>query len=76
MPASASLRLTIPAFGGVFPNDTRGFSMGFANDDSLVTLVAVNVTLPFTADFAETNTFSNGWTVGVVYSFTGGGASA
>ena len=31
-----------------------------------------NVTLPFTADFAETNTFSNGWTVGVVYSFTGG----
>ena len=58
--------------GGGFPNDTQGFSMGFANDDSLVTPVAVNVTLPFTADFAETNTFSNGWTVGVVYSFTGG----
>ncbi|MGB1662240.1 MAG: hypothetical protein ACPHJW_08905 [Planctomycetota bacterium] len=60
------------ALGGVFPNDTQGFSMGFANDDALVSPTAVNVTLPFTADFAETNTFSNGWTMGVVYSFTGG----
>ena len=58
--------------GGVFPNDTQGFSMGFASDAALVSPVAVNVTLPFTADFAETNTFANGWTLGVVYSFTGG----
>ena len=58
--------------GGNFPNDTQGFSMGFANDENLATPTAVNVTLPFTADFAETNTFANGWTLGVVYSFTGG----
>ena len=60
------------AAGGIFPNDTQGFSMGFANDENVATPVAVNVTLPFTADFAETNTFPNGWTAGVVYSFTGG----
>lgn len=60
------------SIGGIFPNDTQGFSMGFANDDSLVSPTAVNVSLPFSADFAETNTFSNGWTLGVVYSFTGG----
>lgn len=60
------------ALGGLFPNDTQGFSMGFGNDDALVNPIAVNVTLPFVADFAETNTFTNGWTLGVVYSFTGG----
>jgi len=60
------------ALGGIFPNDTQGFSMGFGNDDTLATPTAVNVTLPFAADFAETSTFNNGWTLGVVYSFTGG----
>ena len=58
--------------GGIFPNDTQGFSMGFANDAALVAPIAVNVTLPFTADFAETSTFANGWTLGVVYAFVGG----
>ena len=60
------------ASGGLFPSNTQGFSQGFSNDDSLVTPTAVNVTLPFTADFAESGLFTNGWTLGVVYAFTGG----
>ncbi|MDC0853033.1 hypothetical protein OAP77_01635 [Planctomycetota bacterium] len=60
------------ASGGLFPSDSQGFSLGFASDDALVTPVAVNVTLPFTADFAEDSVFTNGWTLGVVYAFIGG----
>ena len=60
------------ASGGLFPSNTQGFSLGFANDDALVTPVVVNVTLPFSPDFAEAGLFTNGWTCGVVYAFTGG----
>ena len=60
------------ASGGLFPSNTQGFSLGFANDDALVTPVVVNVTLPFSPDFAEAGLFTNGWTLGVVYAFTGG----
>ncbi len=57
--------------GAPFPNETQGFSMGVSNG-SEVFPTAVNLSLPFTADFAEDSLFSNGWTVGVVYSFAGG----
>ncbi|MEE2889597.1 MAG: dockerin type I domain-containing protein, partial [Planctomycetota bacterium] len=57
--------------GAPFPNETQGFSMGLANG-SEVFATAVNLSLPFTPDFAEDNLFTNGWTIGVVYAFTGG----
>jgi hypothetical protein len=64
------------AAGADFPNETQGFSMGLGSDASLITPSAVNVTLPFSPDFAEGGVFDNGWTLGVVYSFTGGVALA
>ncbi|MAW76923.1 MAG: hypothetical protein CMJ95_05965 [Planctomycetes bacterium] len=60
------------AAGADFPNETQGFSMGLGNDSDLIEPTAVNVTLPFDPDFAEGGLFPNGWTLGVVYSFTGG----
>ena len=60
------------ALGAPFPNSTQGFSMGLGNDASLLTPLAVTDTLPFSADFAESTAFDDGWTIGVVYSFTGG----
>lgn len=59
------------AQGAPFPNPTQGFSMGLANDSTLLTPLAVTETLPFSADFAESNILGDGWTIGVVYSFTG-----
>lgn len=64
------------ALGADFPNDTQGFSMGLANDSGVMEPQAVNVTLPFEADFANGGIFADGWTLGVVYSFTGGNALA
>ena len=74
--ASASVAISIAetdnsGLGAPFPNETQGFSMGISNG-SEVTPTAVNLSLPFSADFAESNLLSNGWTIGVVYSFTGG----
>lgn len=60
------------AAGADFPNETQGFSMGLGNDSSVLAPSAVNVSLPFSPDFAEGGIFPNGWTLGVVYSFTGG----
>ena len=59
------------AQGAPFPNPTQGFSMGLSNDSSLLTALTVTETLPFDADFAESNILADGWTIGVVYSFTG-----
>ncbi len=64
------------AAGADFPNDTQGFSMGLANDSGVMEPQAVNVTLPFESDFAAGGIFPGGWTLGVVYSFTGGIALA
>ncbi len=58
------------AMGAPFPSDTVGFSMGFANDETLVTPTAVNVNLPLLADFEESSIQSGGWTLGVIYSLT------
>ncbi len=74
--ASTSVDITISetdnsGLGAPFPNDTQGFSMGLGNSSEVVA-TAVNLTLPFEADFGESNIFPEGWTVGVVYSFTGG----
>ena len=60
------------ASGAVFPNETQGFSMGLGHDNSLLESTNVEVTLPFDADFAESQIYSGGWTLGCVYSFTGG----
>ena len=62
--------------GAPFPNPTQGFSMGLSNDASLLTALTVTETLPFSADFAESNILADGWTIGVVYSFTGGNTLA
>ena len=56
--------------GGTFPNTTQGFSMGLANSAE-VAPSDVSLTLPFSPDFGEVGLFAEGWTVGVVYSFTG-----
>jgi len=60
------------SLGAPFPNDTQGFSMGLGNDPALLSPTAINITLPFSADFAESSVFADGVTAGVVYSFTGG----
>ena len=59
-----------------FPNDTAGFSMGLAHDPATVTIDALDSTplespLGGPADFFGPNLLPDGWTVGVVYSFTG-----
>ena len=57
-----------------FPNDTQGFSMGMEHDPALLTVesIAWNEDIGFSPDFEGINTTpSNGWTIGVVYSFTG-----
>lgn len=53
------------------PDVTQGFSMGCSNDPAVMSPTAVATTLPFSPDFAEDGIFPNGWTIGVVYSFTG-----
>jgi len=73
--ASASVEISISetdnsGVGAPFPNDTQGFSMGLGHS-SEVTATAVNLSLPFEADFGEVSIYSEGWTIGVVYSFTG-----
>ena len=78
--ASASVDISIAetdnsGIGAPFPNDTQGFSMGLANS-SEVTATAVNLSLPFEADFGEVSIYTEGWTIGVVYSFTGGNVLA
>ena len=56
-----------------FPSETQGFSMGLSHDDSLMSIDSIdwNSDLGFDPDFAGTNLLANGWTIGVVYSFTG-----
>ncbi|MEC9476953.1 MAG: dockerin type I domain-containing protein [Planctomycetota bacterium] len=57
-----------------FPSETQGFSMGMEHDDALMSVNSVswNADLGFEPDFEGINTStSNGWTIGVVYSFTG-----
>ncbi|HIG04642.1 MAG TPA: hypothetical protein EYQ08_02790 [Planctomycetes bacterium] len=78
--ASTSVDITIAetdnsGLGAPFPNDTQGFSMGLGNSSEVVA-TAVNLTLPFEADFGETSIYPEGWTAGVVYSFTGGAVLA
>ncbi|MGB1070515.1 MAG: hypothetical protein ACPG1Z_02525 [Planctomycetota bacterium] len=73
--ASVTLAISVSevdntGLGGTFPNTTQGFSMGLSNSAE-VQPVEVVLTLPFTEDFGETSTFADGWTAGVVYSFTG-----
>ena len=74
--ASVSVDITIAetdnsGLGAPFPNDTQGFSMGLGNSSEVVA-TAVNLSLPFEADFGETSIYPEGWTAGVVYSFAGG----
>ena len=74
--ASVSVDITIAetdnsGLGAPFPNDTQGFSMGLGNSSEVVA-TAVNLSLPFEADFGESNIYPEGWTIGVVYSFAGG----
>jgi len=47
--------------------------MGMAHDSSLLTAnsVAWNMDTGIDPDFAEGNAYDGGWTIGVVYSFTG-----
>ncbi len=74
--ASAAVGISIAetdnsGLGAPFPNETQGFSMGLANSAE-VTPTDVTLSLGFDPDFGEIGIFSNGWTAGVVYSFTGG----
>ncbi|MGB1772141.1 MAG: hypothetical protein ACPHP7_07895, partial [Planctomycetota bacterium] len=74
--ASATVGISITetdnsGLGAPFPNATQGFSMGLANSAE-VTATNVTLDLGFDADFAEVSLLGNGWTAGVVYSFTGG----
>ena len=54
-----------------FPNETQGFSMGVAHDPAILE-VAGGPThlLPFEPDFTGPTVLADGWTIGVVYSFT------
>lgn len=66
------------AAGAPYPNATQGFSMGLGHDETLLEATAVTATGVISAlgggngpDFITPNLYSNGWTLGVVYSFTG-----
>ena len=74
--ASISVGITVSetdnsAAGAAFPSITQGFSMGLGNGPE-VGATALNLSLGFDADIAESNLSAEGWTLGVVYSFTGG----
>mgnify|MGYP001175101084 FL=1 len=74
--ASATVAISIEetdnsGLGANFPNSTQGFSMGLSNSAE-VTPTEVVADLGFDPDFAEVGLFANGWTIGVVYAFTGG----
>jgi hypothetical protein len=74
--ASATVGISIAetdnsGLGAPFPNATQGFSMGLANSAE-VTPTNVSLDLGFDPDFGEIGLFADGWTAGVVYSFTGG----
>ena len=54
-----------------FPNETQGFSMGVAHDPSILAIAGGPThVLPFSPDFTGPTVLANGWTIGVVYSFT------
>ena len=74
--ASATVGISITetdnsGLGAPFPNATQGFSMGLANSAE-VSPTNVTLDLGFDPDFGEIGLFAEGWTAGVVYSFTGG----
>ncbi|MBA4683887.1 MAG: hypothetical protein H2076_02655 [Planctomycetes bacterium] len=74
--ASATVGISIAetdnsGLGAPFPNATQGFSMGLANSAE-VSPTNVTLDLGFDPDFGEIGLFADGWTAGVVYSFTGG----
>ena len=55
-----------------FPNITQGFSMAVEHDPSILSIAGgPNTLLGFTPEFLGPGVFANGWTIGVVYSFTG-----
>lgn len=52
--------------------ETQGFSMGLGHDSAQVEVTAVTESpLGMAVDFAEVSLLADGWTIGVVYSFTG-----
>lgn len=55
-----------------FPNDTQGFSMGLSHDSAVLAVSSgPTPVLPFEPDFEGPSVLADGWTIGVVYSFTG-----
>ncbi len=73
LPASFSVGITIDQDDNGAPDaETQGFSMGLTHDPALLEVADVQVTLPFSPDFAELG-FADptGWTIGAVFSFTG-----
>ncbi|MGE4618440.1 MAG: hypothetical protein AAEJ04_01375, partial [Planctomycetota bacterium] len=66
------------AAGAPFPNTTQGFSMGLGHDANYLEATSVSLTGPVAAldggngpGFAEHSLYSDGWTLGIVYSFVG-----
>jgi hypothetical protein len=66
------------AAGAPFPNTTQGFSMGLGHDATLLDATSVTLAGPVAAldggngpGFAESSLYSDGWTLGIVYSFVG-----
>lgn len=64
--------------GAPFPNVTQGFSMGLEHDETLLEATGVATTGALSAlnagagpDFVGESLYSNGWTLGVVYSIPG-----
>ena len=55
-----------------FPNLSQGFSMALQHDETILSVASgPTPVLPFSPDFTGPAVFSDGWTIGVVYSFAG-----
>jgi hypothetical protein len=66
------------ALGAPFPNTTQGFSMGLGHDSTLLEATSVSLAGPVAAldggngpSFAESSIYTDGITIGCVYSFIG-----
>ncbi len=74
----ASFTLAEDAANGGYPNDTQGFSLGVSHDPSILTVtggagaqILDDLNGGSGPDFIDVNLFTDGFTVGCVYSFGG-----
>ena len=74
---TAEFSIGEPSDSPGYPNPTQGFSMAVQHASDLLSITGgPDNLLPFDPDFAESQIYADGWTIGVVYSFTGASSIA